>query len=616
MRQILGLLFILACVPFIWLISEKAFQEFAVAMDHGEIIDESVTISEANVQLPVTLVDRNGKVFSEEYIEWRQPLPLEDFPQIAREVFILSEDKAFYDHIGFNVSAIARAVLANSSEQSIQQGGSTITQQLVRMRYLSQEKTYERKLMEIFYAYELEKKYSKDDILEMYLNEAYFSNQVYGLGAAATYYFQKPLNKLTIAEIVFLCAIPNNPSLYDPLTNFDNTKARQERLLDVLVEGGALALEEATTYKQETIKLQLKNKIQQYPSYTTYIMQELEWLVAKSEGFNEQIQNAKNEQEADQIRNQLKNRMKFLLQSGLTIETALDPQKLLADEQRVNQLLTVPELQASAAVIDNATREIVSLYAGKNYKKYDFHRALQGVRQPGSAFKPLVVYAPLFEQTNYTQDSIVSGGPYCIGNFCPQNYGGIIYGNVTIKQALRYSINTSALQLMHTIGAETAFSYIDRFHFNSIVEQDKTYAAALGGLSYGVTAIEMADAYTSFIDGSYTRAHGIRRVLSGDGELLFKWPNDIKTIWSIGTVEKMRLLLQDVVLNGTGQGIYSSTGYVGAKTGTTNEYKDYWIAGLDERYTAAVWIGYDKPRSMQSLENAKIHHKIFNAVIQ
>ena len=557
MRQIIGFLFIFSCIPFIWFTSQKTWQQFAVAKEHSEQINETINIPKTTIQLPVTLVDKDNNVFSEEYVEWRQPTKLEDLPEIALQLFVLSEDQQFYHHIGFDVSAIARAFVTNSSEQSIQQGGSTITQQLVRMRYLSQEKTYERKLMELFYAYKLEQAYSKEAILEMYINEAYFANQVYGLGGASTYYFQKPLNELTVAEIAFLCAIPNNPTLYNPLKNFDATKERQERLLDILVREDIISSQDATTYKQQPISLQLKNKIQQYPSYTTYILQELKWLVATQEGFDVRIENATTETEASAIRQQLDTRIDELLQAGLTIYTALDPEKQLSDEAQIDDLLTIPDLQASTTVIDNATREIVSIYAGKGYEKFGFHRAYQGFRQPGSAFKPLVVYAPLFEYTTYTPDSSISGGEYCVDDFCPKNYGDIVYGNLSIRKALRYSVNTSALQLMHEVGLQSAFSYIDRFHFQAITERDKSYAAALGGLTYGVTTLELADAYTSFIDGTYQRAHGIRKVTNPNGKLLYTWDNTYETIWSEKTVNYMRSMLQDVVQNGTGQGIYS-----------------------------------------------------------
>ena len=259
------------------------------------------------------------------------------------------------------------------------------------------------------------------------------------------------------------------------------------------------------------------------------------------------------------------------------------------------------DLQASAVVIDNKTREIVSLYAGKNYKKFEFNRAYQATRQPGSSFKPLIVYAPLFETTNYTPNSLVSGGSICIGNFCPQNYGGAIYGNVSITTAFKHSYNTSAVRLLNTIGIETSFHYLDRFHFRSLVNQDHSYSAALGGLTYGVTALEMADAFSSFIDGSYKRAHSIREVTDLDGNVLYAWPEEKETIWSPHTVQYIRSLLSEVVKSGTGVGLYTNSSYLGAKTGTTNDYRDFWLAGLSNEYTSAVWLGFDQPKSMHYL---------------
>ena len=216
MRQIVGFFLILCCFPLLLLFGNKIFAEYSTAKDFGGTIQKNIQPQVEVNPLPVAMYDRNGNVFSEEYVEWRQPAQLEDVPEIIKQIYLFSEDKEFYTHIGFNVSALTRAVVANS-QGSIEQGGSTLTQQLVRMRYLSVEQTYERKITELFYAYKLEQLYDKEEIFEMYLNEIYFSNQVYGIGAAASFYFQKPLAELTIAQMAFIAAIPNNPSLYDPL---------------------------------------------------------------------------------------------------------------------------------------------------------------------------------------------------------------------------------------------------------------------------------------------------------------------------------------------------------------------------------------------------------------
>lgn len=615
MKQLFGYIVILCSIPLLLLVGSEVWKEIAKAQQHEQLLQQSLTLpTETIAPLPITLYDANNNIFSEEYTEWSQQLALNEIPEIVKDIFIYSEDTAFYEHMGFDVSAIARAFIANSSEQSIQQGGSTITQQLVRMRYLSVDKTYERKLMELFYSYELEKKYSKDEILEMYLNEMYFGNQVYGIGAAATYYFDKPLAQLSIAQIAFIAAIPNNPSLYDPLNNFDNTKGRQERLLDKLVEHEVLTSKEAQIHKDEAIELIVKTKIQQYPSYSTYVLQELKWLIGEQTGYNEQIANSTDKMEQEFLQLELQKEVDSLLKQGIHIYTALQPDKQQQDEAAINEILSGSELQASATIIDNETREIVSIFGGKDYKKHDLHRAFQSPRQPGSAFKPISVFAPYFESTTASKYSIVNGGPYCVGGFCPDNYGRIWYGNVTIAKAFQQSINTSALRLFDTIGAETAFSYIDRFNFKSIIEEDRNHAAALGGLSYGVTSLELADAYTSFIDGYYSPARSIRKVTNLKGETLYSWQHKHQAIWSVSTVNTMRELLHEVITQGTGKGLYTTTNYIGAKTGTTNQFKDYWVAGLTEDYTAAVWLGYDTPRSMQAIEKQKIHFSIFNAI--
>lgn len=615
MKQVVGYMITFCCFSLLLLLVNEITDEMSVAQTHQEQIESEIKLPTIEKQLPVTMVDRNGFVFNEEYTEWRQPIPLKEVPEIIKQIYLLSEDKEFYNHVGFNLGAITRAVVVNSSQDSMEQGGSTITQQLVRLRYLSEEKTYSRKITELFYAYELEQQYDKDEIFEMYLNEMFFGNQVYGIGAASSFYFQKPLAELSIAEIAFIAAIPNNPSLYNPLNHFENTKKRQERLLDILAENNVITKEEANTYKQEKIVLNTKEKIQKNPAYSTYVLAELKDLVAITEGYEQLLKESKSEEEKQKINEQIDEKVNQLLQSGIIIHTALDSKKQLQDERAINKILGNGSLQSSAVVIDNQTREIVSLYAGKDYKKFDFHRAYQGFRQPGSSFKPLVVYAPLFETTDYTPKSIVSGGKYCVADFCPDNYDGKVYGNVSISTAFKYSYNTSALRLLDTIGLNTAFQYIEKFHFQSLVPEDKSYAAGLGGLSYGVTTLELADAYTSFIDGTYVRAKSIRQVTDLEGNVLYSWPTKKETIWSNKTVTYIRSLLKDVVTSGTGRGITITSSYIGAKTGTTNDYKDFWLAGLTDQYTAAVWIGYDNPKSMQSFQDDKIHFKIFNTIM-
>ncbi|MFS0576554.1 transglycosylase domain-containing protein [Sporosarcina sp. 179-K 3D1 HS] len=615
MKQLAGFLMIIFTFPILFIVQKAIAEEWKSVDSFQMQMSESIELSPPPITVPVVMKDRNGLIFSEEYVEWRDPLPLEDIPIFVQQLFLESEDKGFFEHRGYDVAAIVRAFAVNAANDDLKQGASTITQQVVRMRFLSTEKTYERKLTELFYAAELEKQFSKQDILEMYLNEMYFGNQVYGIGAAATYYFSKPLQELTEWELAFLAAIPNNPSLYDPLRNFDNTKRRQERLLATLAKNGIITDEDSATYNKQAIVLNVKKKEKAFPVYSTYALSELSELIAQSEGLSKQLDHANDENEKIAIRTAIAARTSEVLASGIIIETALDPRKQRLDEERVSALLSPAGLQAGAAVIDNETREIISLYGGKNYRKADFNRAYQAVRQPGSAIKPLLVYAPLFESGPYTDNTPVNSDNICIGSYCPTNIGGYVYGTVTVKDAFRHSHNTAAIRLLRIVGIREAFDYMKPFGFKSVVDQDMNYPAALGGFSKGMTPLEMASAYTSFIDGMYKPARAIRSVKNRHGDVLYKWTDEKTEIWSPSTVNTMRRLLQDVVLNGTGRGVAYTTSYTGGKTGTTDQYKDLWMAGLNDRYTTAVWVGYDRPTSMKRLSDQKIHLRLFSTLL-
>lgn len=616
MKHFIGFLFILLSIPILFVVQEAIAVELKSAGSFSDQMNDSIELSTPKINVPVTLKDENGLIFAEEYIEWRDPLPLSSIPLFARQLFLESEDTGFFEHKGYDIAAIVRAFAVNTATDDVRQGASTITQQVVRMRFLSTEKTYERKVTELFYATELEKQSTKDEILEMYMNEMYFGHQVYGIGAAATYYFSKPLVELDEAEMAFLAAIPNNPTLYDPLKHFDRTKARQERLLSVLTKNGILTTEEAEVHKNTTIQLTLKEKVNAFPAYSTYALAELTDLIAQSEGLSEKMLYAKDDAEKIALKAIIKQRTAEVFSQGLIIETALNPGKQLRDEHKISSLLGTKGVQAGAAVIDNETREIISLFAGKNYKKADFHRAFQAVRQPGSALKPLLVYAPLFESSSYTENTPINSGAICIGSYCPTNIGGYVYGNVTVKEAFRRSHNTAAVRLLQMIGVEEAFNYIAPFEFKSVTQKDMNYAAALGGFSKGMTPIELAGAYSSFIDGKYTPARTIRAVKDRAGTILYEWPDDKKDVWSPTTVTKVRGMMSDVVLNGTGHGIPYTTSYTGAKTGTTDHYKDLWVGGLNDNYTTAVWVGYDKPQSIKLLSDQKLHLRIFSTLLQ
>ncbi|MCG7346500.1 penicillin-binding protein [Sporosarcina sp. ACRSL] len=615
MKKFTRFILMIIMLPLLVFIQQAAAKEWTEARSWKQTIGETIELTEPSIAIPISMTDRHGKIFAEEYVEWRQPLPLESIPDIVQQLFITSEDQSFFEHKGYDVAAIVRAFAVNARSDDRSQGGSTITQQVVRMRFLTTEKTYERKFRELLYAAELEKQSTKEDILEMYLNEMFFGNQVYGIGAAATYYFNRPLNQLNLAEMAFIAAIPNNPSKYDPLRRFDQTKKRQELLLTVLSANNVISEEEAEEWKQQQITLNVKSKANNFNMYSSYVLAELEELIGQSEGFTASIEAATTLHEKQAQIQALKKRTAEVIAGGIRIETALDPAKQKRDETSLSSLLVTKDLQAGAVVIDNATRDIISIYGGKGFKKADFNRAYQAVRQPGSAIKPLLVYAPFLESGPYKESTPIDSSNICISTYCPTNIGGYTYGITTLKEAFRYSHNTAAVRLFRNVGIENAFNHLSIFNFKNVTDEDFTYPAALGGFHRGVTPLELASAYSSFVDGMYSPPRAIRTVKDREGNTLYEWKDEPVKVWSASTTETIRNLMEDVVLNGTGKGIRYTTTYTGAKTGTTDRYKDLWVAGMNDRYTTAVWLGYDRPSSIQRLSNQKIHLRAFNELL-
>lgn len=607
MKRLIGLVAILCALPLLLFTQQAIVAEIDEAQVMKTHLSEAIQLVAPSYELPITMQDQHGQTFSEVYVEWRTPLLLSEVPSFAQHLFLESEDAEFYQHRGYNVSAIIRAFLVNSQVDNKSQGGSTITQQLIRMQYLTPDKTYERKVVELLYAAELEKTMSKEEIFEAYLNEMYFGNRVYGIGSAATFYFSRSLHELTEAEMAFIAAIPNNPKRYNPLVNFDETKARQERLLDTMSARKIITREEATQFKAAPIELAVKTKTNQFPMYGDYVLAELKQLIAHQEGLTQKLEKETNEDRKKMIYEEMNEKIAQVIRAGITIETALDPKKQAADERALNDLVRTSNLQAGAAVIDNDSREIVSLFGGAQYAADDFNRSYQAVRQPGSALKPLLVYAPLFENTSYTARTNVNSGPICIQSFCPKNVGGHVYGLTTIQDAFRHSHNTTAVRLLQQVGIEQAFSHLEPFQFKSISSKDMNYAAALGGLHNGVTPLELAGAFSSFVDGMYDKPHAIRTVKDYEGNILYEWQTNRTAVWSTSTTATIRTLLQDVVLNGTGRGVPITTSYTGLKTGTTDNYHDLWTAGLNDHYTSAVWLGHDTPRSIQAASKQKRH---------
>lgn len=582
--------------------------ELKLAKSFPAVLDEKIPIDE--VVLPQTsyITDRTGKVISEiHHSENRITLTKDEIPQIVKDLFITIEDQHFYEHLGFDISGISRAALVNLQNDSIDQGGSTLTQQLARNLYLTNEKTYNRKLSELLYSYQLERNLSKEEIIILYINAIYFQNGAYGIETASQLYFNQSIKDASLAKIAFLSAIPNNPSLYNPVTHFSNTKERQERILQNLAEAGKITIEEYKKALHEPIELAKKEKIvDQYPDYTTFIYHEFEELIAEKDGLNQKIKSATSNDEKEKLQKELDTKVKETLKSGIIIETALNPSIQEAAIHSVERYLPNAYVQGAAAVIEHTRNQLVAIVGGKNYEKFSFHRAYQAFRQPGSAIKPLLVYAPYFDQTGASISQTINANNYCKNGYCPRNYGGGQYGKVSLQTAFKYSYNTPAVRLLEKVGVENGFHYLDKLHFSNVVKEDHYLPAAIGGFTYGMSPLEMTNAFATFANnGQFIQARGITRVTDLQGKILYEWNEQSSTVWSRSANQKVKSLLADVVKSGTAKEANFSSGYIGGKTGTTNDVKDLWFVGLTDKYTAGVWVGHDQNKSIYYMESRK-----------
>lgn len=316
---------------------------------------------------------------------------------------------------------------------------------------------------------------------------------------------------LTDAELLFLAAIPNNPSMYDPLKNYNATKQRQERMVKQLVQQNKLTKEKSQIIVNELITLTLGSKIDLFPDYVTYVERELQLLVAQQEGLLASLKSNDSSVRTN-AEKEVKENVKKLLMSGVTIHTALNSSLQNHAQKTLQNFIPYSDIEGATVVIQHNTHELVSLTGAKDYKKYSFHRGFQSFRQPGSAIKPLLVYAPYIDINNASINQSIDSSSFCKNGYCPKNYGGATYGNVTIKKAFAHSYNTPAVRIFNDNGITNSFAYLDMFNFTKLVKSDYHLPAAVGGFTYGMSPLELTDAYTSFYNGSYQPARAIRKI--------------------------------------------------------------------------------------------------------
>ena len=556
-------------------------------------------------------------------------LEYEDIPSIVVSSMVVSEDRNFMEHNGVDYLANVRAAIALIRHKGeITQGASTITQQLARGVFLTQAVTYERKIEEIFGAQELEKKYGKSDILEFYLNDIYFANGHYGIQSAAQAYFGEGVSGLSMSQLVFLCAIPNNPTLYNPLNNMENTLKRRDRILKQLYEAQVISQPEYDDALKEKIKLyKKKSEKQNYVETYTYNSAIRAFMKEGGFTFRNQFVSEEDKEAYDKEYEELYNQyQKQLYVGGYRIYTSinLEQQKLLQDS--VDEALSgfkevndegVYKMQGAAVCIDNDSGRVVAIVGGRDQELegYTLNRAYQSYRQPGSSVKPLIVYTPAFER-GYYPDSMVEDTKFEGG---PKNSDSTYLGKIKLQQAVELSKNTVAWQLFEELTPEVGLSYLLDMNFNRISTQDYVPAAALGGLTTGVSPVEMAAAYSALEnDGYYRVPTCIVKIMDSEGNEIISDAMETKQIYQSNAARMMTETLTGVIKRGTAKGLGLTNTVSAGKTGTTDDKKDGWFVGYTPYYTTSVWVGYDLPKSVKDLTGASypgtIWHNYMDAI--
>lgn len=527
--------------------------------------------------------DINGNVIYTTLSEERRiPVNIDKIPKHVQKAFIAIEDNRFYEHSGIDYRGTARALVSTLSGREVQ-GGSTITQQLAKNAFLTQERSLTRKIREAFIAKELEHKYTKDEILSMYLNRIYFGQGAYGIESASMYYFDKHVQNLDIAEAATLAAIPKSPNYYNPFENPQESKKRQELVIDQMVKYGFINADQAAQAKAKKMVYSTSHKAKNDPR--GYFFDMISQKVIEEVG-------------AD-----------ALYKGGLKIYTTLDMDMQKAAENAMRHLpsyytdgkkLTQPQM--ALAAVDPKTGYVKAMIGGRGQDK--FNRATLAVRQPGSAFKPFVYLTAM--QNGFTPASIIEDKEEEFAKgWKPQNSDMQWHGKVSLRTALKRSFNVPTIKLAREVGVDKIVANAEKMGISTLVDSgaysDVNLAMALGGLSKGVNPLEMASAYGVLAtNGLYSKPIALLKIVDREGKVLYQAKPQTKRVIDAASAYMTTNMLEDVLVSGTAGGMGIGRPAAG-KTGTTDTYIDAWFVGYTPDLSTAVWVGDDNNKPMQRM---------------
>lgn len=628
-RIILSYLFLIVLLVFViggYVVYEKFGKQFLVYRDEAQEMVANSSESTFRQDETSIVYDANGKmireVTGEKEVYYRT---YDEIPAYFVEAMVSVEDRRFYEHNGVDYEGIARAAyILYQNDGNITQGASTITQQLARGIFLTNEvrneredrDKYERKIKEIFVSWELEKKYTKQQILEFYLNNIFFANGYYGIGAAAKGYFDKDLDELSASEVAFLCAIPNSPSYYDPRKNYDNTMERRDKILNDMHELGYLNdLEHQMALDEEIVLAEEKKISHDYVETFTNFCATEALMEAAGFHFQYKFDTIEEQQEYNkQYREMYDEYYAALYTGGYRIYTSIEPKKQKLLQETIDEVLSVDEdknaetgiynLQGASTCIDNFTGRVVAIVGGRTQNElegYSLNRAYQSARQPGSTIKPLIVYTPQLER-GYTPATRVDDTDFKDPKM-PENSGRSYSGMISLAQAVAASKNVVAYRLYGQLTPQVGAEYLLNMNFNYLTIEDRqNMAACLGGLTYGATTVEMASGYATIEnDGEFRKPTCIVEITDAQGNVIVEDKIKSKSVYELNASRMMLSMLKGVFTGGTASGLGIPGMSCAGKTGTTDNNTDGWFCAFTPYYTTSVWVGYDTPQATRGL---------------
>ncbi len=533
----------------------------------------------------ITVLANDGSVIARYGDIKGENLTVKDFPPDLVHAVLATEDRRFYYHFGVDPIGLFRAVVVNIARKGVVQGGSTITQQLAKNLFLTQERTLKRKIQEALLALWLEHELTKDEILAAYLNRVYLGAGAYGMDAASQVYFKKSARALTLRESAILAGLLKAPSKYSPRSNPQLAEERARVVINNMKAAGYLN-------EDEIRKISTLPTPRRKPLATESAQYYADWVT-------EQLDDLVGAQEDD-----------------LIIETTMDPDVQKAAAENIERVLQeqgeAKHMSQGSAIVMRRDGAVLALVGGRDYGSSEFNRATHALRSPGSSFKP-IVYLTALEQ-GYTPETMVTDAPIEVGSYRPTNFDGKYYGDIPLRGALAFSLNTVAIQLMQQTGVGSVINSARRLGITARLEPN--LSTALG--SNGTTQLEMTTAYTVFANGGLAiTPYGITKISSKDGTVLYQRRHAefiMPRVFSRQAVSDLTTMMQGVTEFGTGMGAKLSVPTYG-KTGTSQDYRDAWFDGFAGGYVASVWVGNDDNSSMKRVTGGSAPANIWRGMM-